>query len=112
LPRAVGLMRAKHLMLTGELLTAHEAERIGLVNKVVAAADLDDAVAKLVESVAEKSRAGVSGAKYLANLTKTTNLADGLKREISYVHRYATTESDATEGLIAFKEKRRPIFSS
>ena len=36
LPRAIGLLRAKHLMLTGELLTAEEAERIGLVNQVVA----------------------------------------------------------------------------
>jgi enoyl-CoA hydratase len=112
LPRAIGLMRAKHLMLTGELLTAQEAERVGLVNKTVPANELSDAVAALVTRIVDKSRSGVSGAKHLANLTRTTDLADGLSHEISYVHAYATTDPDATEGLKAFKEKRKPIFST
>ena len=77
LPRAIGLLRAKHLILTGN----------------------------------EKRRVGLRGAKHLTNLTLTTDLATGLKREIEFVHRYATTEPDATEGLVAFKEKRNPVFS-
>jgi len=108
LPRAVGLLRAKHLMLTGELLTAAEAERIGLVGAV--ASDLDAAVAELIEGLSQKSRVGLRGAKHLANLTLNLDLDAGLKAEIAYVHAYATTEPDATEGLVAFKEKRRPAF--
>ncbi len=112
LPRAIGLLRAKHLMLTGELLTAEQAQRIGLVNEVVADAELEATVTALVARLGEKSRVGLSGAKHLANLTLTTDLETGLRQEIEFVHRYATTDPDATEGLIAFKEKRRPAFSS
>lgn len=110
LTRAVGLLRAKHLMLTGKLLTASEAERIGLVNEVVPAAELDAAALKFVAGLLEKSGVGVRGAKHLANLAMTTPLDEGLRQEIAFVHRYATTTPDATEGLIAFKEKRKPAF--
>ena len=112
LPRAIGLLRAKHLMLTGELLSAEDARQMGLVNRVVPDADLASAATALVAQLDEKSRAGLRGAKYLANLTLTTDLATGLQQEIEYVHRYATTERDATEGLVAFREKRKPVFSS
>jgi len=110
LTRAIGLTRAKHLMLTGALLPAAEAERIGLVNAVVPAAELETAALKFVDGLLEKSRVGVRGAKYLANLAMTTDLEEGLKREIAFVHDYATTEPDATEGLVAFKDKRKPAF--
>jgi enoyl-CoA hydratase len=112
LPRAVGLLRAKHLMLTGDLLAAEEARQIGLVNAVVPDAELDSAATALVTRLGDKSRVGLRGAKHLANLTLTTDLATGLRREIDFVHRYATTEHDATEGLVAFKEKRKPVFSA
>jgi enoyl-CoA hydratase/carnithine racemase len=111
LPRAIGLLRAKHLILTGALLSAEEAERIGLVSQVVPDVELDTAVDALVAGLGEKSRVGLRGAKHLTNLTLTTDLETGLKREIDFVHRYATTEPDATEGLVAFKEKRKPAFS-
>lgn len=111
LPRAIGLLRAKHLILTGDLLGAEEAERIGLVGQVVPDGELDRAVDALVARLAEMSAAGLRGAKHLTNLTLTTDLAAGLRREIQFVHRYATTEPDATEGLVAFKEKRKPVFS-
>lgn len=111
LPRAIGLLRAKHLILTGDLLSAEEAKQIGLVNNVVADAELDAAAEALVARLGEKSRVGLRGAKHLANLTLTTDLATGLRQEIDFVHRYATNEHDATEGLVAFKEKRKPVFS-
>ena len=44
------------------------------------------------------------------NLTLTMPMSAGLKYEVAYVHRYATEEADATEGLIAFKDKRKPVF--
>lgn len=112
LPRAIGLLRAKHLIFTGELLSADEAQHIGLVNEVVSDTDLDAAVEALVARLGEKSRVGLRGAKYLANLSLTTDLAIGLRKEIDFVHRYATTEHDATEGLVAFRERRKPVFSS
>jgi enoyl-CoA hydratase len=112
LPRAIGLRRAKHLILTGDLLSANEAQRIGLVNEVVPDNELDAAAEALVVRLGQKSRVGLRGAKHLANLSLTTELAVGLRQEIDFVHRYATTEHDATEGLIAFKEKRKPVFSS
>lgn len=110
LPRAVGLMRAKHLMLTGDLLNAAEAERWGLVTRVVPAADLDGAVDALLADFATKSPAGLAGVKHLANLTLSTAYEDGLRYEMDYVHRYATTHPHATEGLVAFKDKRTPDF--
>ena len=112
LPRAIGLRRAKHLILTGDLLSANEAQRIGLVNEVVPDTELDAAVEALVARLGQKSRVGLRGAKHLANLSLTTDLAIGLRQEIDFVHRYCTTEHDATEGLVAFKEKRKPVFSS
>jgi enoyl-CoA hydratase/carnithine racemase len=112
LPRAVGLLRAKHLMLTGELISAEDARQMGLVNRVVPDAELAAAATALARQLDEKSRVGLRGAKYLANLTLSTDLATGLQQEIEYVHRYATTERDATEGLVAFREKRKPVFSS
>lgn len=112
LPRAIGLLRAKHLILTGDLLSAADAKAIGLVNDVAADAELDAAAEALVARLSEKSRAGLRGAKYLTNLTLTTDLDNGLRQEIDFVHHYATTERDATEGLVAFKEKRKPVFSS
>lgn len=111
LPRAVGLLRAKHLMLTGDLLPAEEARQIGLVNEVVPAAELPAAVDRLLDKLRAKSRVGLSGAKHLANATLTMDLDAGLKHEIAFVHRYATTEPDAIEGLVAFKEKRKPAFA-
>jgi enoyl-CoA hydratase/carnithine racemase len=111
LPRAIGLLRAKHLILTGCLLSAEQAERFGLVNQVVPDGGLDEAVDALVARLEEKSRIGLRGAKHLTNLTLTHDLSTGLKQEIEFVHRYATTEADATEGLVAFKEKRKPVFS-
>lgn len=112
LPRAIGLLRAKHLMLTGKLLTAAEAREIGLVNEVVPHAELEAALDRLVGQLAEKSRVGLASAKHLANKTLTSDLEEGLRYEIDFVLNYATTVPDATEGLLAFKEKRKPIYQS
>jgi enoyl-CoA hydratase len=65
-----------------------------------------------IDGMASKSPVGLAGAKRLANMTLDTPYEDGLRAEIAFVHRYATTEPDATEGLIAFKEKRAPRFGA
>jgi enoyl-CoA hydratase len=110
LPRAIGLLRAKHLMLTGELLDAEASERWGLVTRVVDDADLLTAAGAIAADLLTKSGVGLAGAKRLANMTLELPYEEGLKAEIAFVHHYATTEPDAMEGLIAFKEKRAPRF--
>ncbi|MEP9360420.1 enoyl-CoA hydratase/isomerase family protein [Sphingomonas sp. KR3-1] len=112
LPRAIGLLRAKHLMLTGDLLDARAAESWGLVTRVVPDGELIAAAQGWIEGMSAKSPVGLAGAKRLANLTLETTYEEGLRQEIAFVHNYATTEPDATEGLIAFKEKRAPRFGA
>lgn len=112
LPRVVGPLWAKRLVLTGELLTAADAKQIGLITDVVPAAELQDRVRALIAGMLEKSPVGVRSAKHLLNVAASTEFAAGLAYELDFVHRYATTEFDATEGLIAFRDKRPPRFAS
>jgi enoyl-CoA hydratase len=111
LPRAVGPMRARWLMLSAEILAAAEAERIGLVSKVVA----DDALAGETDALAGRLVAAsplcLRGMKQLVERGMRMPLAEALQMELEYVHDYATTSNDATEGLHAFAEKRRPRFT-
>jgi enoyl-CoA hydratase len=110
LPRAIGALRAKRLMLSGELLPARECERIGLVGEVVADGQLMERTRDIAASLLDKSPAGVKGMKHLVNAGMQGALEAGLALEMDYVHRYATTDPDATEGLRAFAEKRKPAY--
>lgn len=110
LPRAIGALRAKRLMLSGELLPARESERIGLVAEVVPDGELLQRAREVAAGLLEKSRAGLKGMKHLVNAGMQRSLEDALAFEMDYVHRYATTDSDATEGLLAFAEKRKPAY--
>ncbi len=110
LPRAIGALRAKRLMLTGELVTGVEAERIGLVTFAVPDDRLAVETRRLAEAMLEKSPSALKGAKYLVHQAGQTDLEAGLALEIDFVHRYATTDADAMEGLEAFKEKRKPEY--
>ncbi len=110
--RSVGVHRAKHLMLSGDILSAEQAQRIGLVNEVFDEAAFDRGIIALVEKIEQKSPAGVRGAKWLLNEAVDLDLEGGLRAEMDYVHKYATTERDPREGLRAFMEKRTPRFGS
>lgn len=110
LPRAIGAMGAKFLMLSGEILDAAAAERLGLVNRVFPDAELASRSMALCQAIARHSPAGLKGAKYLVNAGLRDDLQAGLRLELEFVHHYATTEPDAMEGLVAFKEKRPPVF--
>ena len=112
LPRAIGVLRAKDLIFTGRLLDGREAARIGLVTKAVPAAQLDASIEALVAELLDKSPAGLKGAKHLINEGMRGDLATGIARELDHVHDYACTNPDATEGLVAFKEKRKPMFGA
>jgi enoyl-CoA hydratase len=110
LPRAIGVLRAKRLMLSGELLPARECERIGLVGEAVPDAQLMERAREIATSLLAKSRSGVKGMKHLVNAGMQGSLEAGLALEMDYVHRYATTDPDATEGLLAFAEKRKAVY--
>lgn len=111
LPRVIGPMRARYLMATGSLVDGTEAERIGLISKVVPDADLASAIDDLIGELSKKSPLGLKGLKYLVNAGLNGDLQAGLRLEIDYVLNYATTASDAVEGLAAFHEKRAPRFT-
>jgi enoyl-CoA hydratase len=108
--RAVGHQMAKHLMLTGDLLSAQDARTIGLVGTVVPGEDLQETVRAVAGRIAAKTPVGVSYAKKLLNNAISLDYVNALRQEIVLVEKYATTEPDAIEGLKAFKEKRQPRF--
>jgi len=81
LPRAVGIMKAKELSFTAEMISAPEAERIGLITKVVTADELESTVRALAESILRNSRDAIAAYKALMNRGFREDLATGLKIE-------------------------------
>lgn len=81
LPRRIGLLKARELSFTARTITAQEAEKIGLVNKVVADERLKSEVAAVARSILENSLAAVGAYKKLFNAGAATTLAEGLKYE-------------------------------
>jgi enoyl-CoA hydratase len=110
LPRAIGAQRARDLMYTGRWVNGTEAERIGLVARVVPADELAPAVQALAEEILRKSPAGVAAAKRLLREGSQMSLENALRFEIDLVHEWATRHPDAMEGLEAFAAKRKPRF--
>jgi len=108
LARTVGPLYTKYLILTGRTLDGIEAERKGLVTFAVPASELAAEVDRLVADLMSKSPLGLRGAKYLVNTGELGTRDVGLELELRYVHNYATTSHDAYEGLMAFKEHRKP----
>jgi enoyl-CoA hydratase/carnithine racemase len=110
LPRAIGCLRAKHLILTGQMWTAEQSLLAGLVSEVVPDGELEARCEALAAQMATRSAATLRGAKVLVNAAMTSSREAGLLFELEYVHRYATTNPDAMEGLVAFSEKRQPVY--
>ena len=110
LPRIVGIRKAKEILLTGDWLSAAEAERIGLVNKVVPADKLEEAVDEMVKKVTKnKSPLAARTMKYLVNKGMQVDLYTGLELEIQAILNHFRSE-DVAEGLRAFEQKRAPVF--
>ncbi len=112
LPRLMGLKKASELLLTGKTYEAAEAEKIGLVNKIVSLASFDSELEKFIQPFSELSLVGLRFSKKGINLGLTTNFLEGLdKIEKTYLEELMATE-DANEGLKAFMEKRKPLWKN
>ena len=109
LQRLVGLAKAKELVLTAAIIDAAEALRIGLVNRVVPAAELGSATRALAARIAAGPPIAASLAKSLLNRAATVDLAAALEGE-AFGQSNAITSEDHAEGVRAFLEKRPAKF--
>jgi enoyl-CoA hydratase len=109
LTRAVGKAKAMELCLTGRMMDAAEAERSGLVARVVPLADLMAEALKTARKIASASLPAMMAVKECVNRAQETTLAEGLRFERRLFHALFATE-DQKEGMAAFVEKRKPSF--
>lgn len=110
LPAIVGLGRAKELIMTSKLIDGTEAERIGLVNRVAPAEELDAATEQLVGELLACAPTAVGLAKRVLDAAAKPALASTLEQEVT-VQQICAESEDFAEGTRAFAEKRQPAFS-
>jgi 2-(1,2-epoxy-1,2-dihydrophenyl)acetyl-CoA isomerase len=109
LPRLVGLHRAKELLLLGDDCPAAEADRIGLVNRVVPAAELDATVDEIATKFLTLPTRAISLTKKLANRSLESSREQSFGDEADFQELVSATD-DMAEGLAAFRERRTPEF--
>jgi len=105
LPRLIGRGRALELMTTGRTVTADEAHRLGMVDRLVPAGDLERTVAELAASLAVGAPLAIAAVKRAVHDGLDRPLADGLQAELGQLAPLFASE-DAREGMVAFTEKR------
>ncbi len=111
LTRFVGKSKAMEMCLTGRMMDATEAERAGLVSRVIPAADLVDEAIAVATKIAALSRPVVLMAKEAVNRAFETTLAEGVLFERRVFHATFALD-DRKEGMNAFAEKRPPVFKN
>ncbi|CAE8640237.1 unnamed protein product [Polarella glacialis] len=107
--RAVGKSKAMEWILTGEMISAQEAERAGLVSRVVPAGTVLEEAVKIAEKIASFSSPVVQLAKECVNAAEETSLAEGIRFERHLFHATWGLD-DRREGFQAFSEKRQPTW--
>jgi enoyl-CoA hydratase/carnithine racemase len=110
LPRLIGQGRALELMTTGRTVAPAEAERLGMVDRLIPADEFDQAVAELAAGLAAGAPLAVAAITRAVNDGMERTLADALERELEELADLFASE-DAREGMTAFTEKRPPTFS-
>lgn len=111
LPRLIGSGRAKELIFTGKRINADEAEKIGLVNRVVSYGDLMDEAMNSLETALRNSSVALKYAKEAIDTGMSLDLNSGIKAEINLTGMVFVSE-DKNEGVTAFLEKRKPSFKN
>jgi enoyl-CoA hydratase len=111
LPRFIGKSKAMDMVLTGRMIDADEAERMGLVSRVVPAEKLIEEAVATAQHIASMSRPAVLLAKECVNRAYETGLSEGIRFERRMFHASFATHGQK-EGMTAFVEKRPPKFSN
>lgn len=109
LPRLIGFQKASALMMLGDKVSATEAERIGMIYKVIADEDFATGSIAIAETLSQMPTKGLAYTKMALNASLDNNLADQLQKEDELQYKAAHT-SDYKEGVSAFLEKRAPQF--
>ena len=111
LTRFVGKSKAMEMCLTGRFMDAEEAERAGLVSRIVPAADLIEEAIKTAEAIASKSLTANMTIKESVNRAYETTLSEGVRFERRMFHACFGSQHQK-EGMAAFSEKRKPEFDN
>lgn len=111
LTRIVGKSKSMEMCLTGRMMDAEEAERAGLVSRIVPAADLVDEAVKTAQRIAVMSRPAAMMVKEVINRAYETSLSEGVRYE-RRMFQASFGMPDQREGMAAFVEKRKPNFGS
>jgi len=109
LPRLVGWQKASALMMTGDKISAPEAEKMGMIYKVFDDEIFDDESKKIATGLSQMPTKGLAYTKHVLNQSFYNNWEDQLDLEDKYQQKAAATE-DYAEGINSFLEKRKPVF--
>lgn len=109
LPQAIGIFRTKELCFTADFWDGRKAEQVGLINRAVAAADLDRVVDELLAKLCGWSPVAMAVQKNIINQWMDTDLQAAIEHSINSIAIVFNSE-DQKEGMAAFLEKRKPVF--
>jgi enoyl-CoA hydratase len=109
LPRLIGGNRAKEMIFTGKLLSAEEAEKVGMINRIFTQDSLMEETLKTAKAIADKGKVSLRAAKQAVNNGLNVDLAAGCRIEVD-AFAICMASEDGKEGTRAFIEKRKPEF--
>ena len=111
LTRSIGKSKAMLAILTGDMMSAHEAEKSGLVAKVISDDEFDVSLKEIAQKIANQSKPLAKLAKQAVNVAYETTLEEGIRSERALFYSTFALE-DHVEGMEAFSEKRKPVWNN